>query len=267
MSSAITKIAVATAVTIVAGLGLTGAAGNATAATGGACEGQSAPANNDPANQAPVAANDTVNTVAGTIATVKVLANDTDPDGDRLYLENASSPRRGELCVNRNGTIDVLADDSRTDYTTSFTYGVTDGDRYRTATVTVNVTGVLPMRPVLKQRLVTKKHSHKVTQRARVAFTNPNPYRMLLLAGNPKKENPSVHHFVYPGHTFTFTTKEPRLAFLTVMAPKSNDTLTFVNEGTLNTKNGHLRAQYIGMTLAFGKQKAVGSSRELWARR
>ena len=24
--------------------------------------------------------------------------NDTDPDGDRLYLENASSPRRGEVC-------------------------------------------------------------------------------------------------------------------------------------------------------------------------
>ena len=85
--------------------------------------------------------NDTVNTLAGTLTTIKVLANDTDPDGDRLYLENASSPRRGEICVQRNGTIEFLADGSRSNYVSTFTYGVTDGDRYRTGTVTVNVAG------------------------------------------------------------------------------------------------------------------------------
>ena len=132
MSSAIKKIASATAVTLVAGLGLTGSPGSATAATGGFCEGQSAPANTDPSNQAPVPTNDTVNALAGTLTTIKVLANDTDPDGDRLYLENASSPRRGEICVQRNGTIEFLADGSRSNYVSTFTYGVTDGDRYRT---------------------------------------------------------------------------------------------------------------------------------------
>src|SRR5690242_9204277 len=116
MSSAIKKIATATAVTLVAGLGLTGSAGGASAATGGFCEGQSAPANTDPANQAPVATNDTVNMTSGTLATIRVLANDTDPDGDRLYLENATSPRRGDICVQKNGTIEFLAEPSRTAY-------------------------------------------------------------------------------------------------------------------------------------------------------
>jgi hypothetical protein len=267
MSSAIKKIATAAAVTLVAGLGLTGSAGGATAATGGFCEGQSAPANTNVANQAPVPANDTVSMTAGTLTTLKVLANDTDPDGDRLYLENATSPRRGEVCVNSNGTIDVLAAASRSNFTTSFTYGVTDGDRYRTATVTINAVGLKPMRPVLKQRLITKKHSHKVKQRARVTFTNSNDYRMLLLAGNPKKDEPDVQHYVYPGRTFAFSTKERRLAFITVLAPKSEKFLTFVNQGLLNTQNGHLSAQFIGEAISTGRQQHAQSSRQVWARR
>src|ERR1700712_1473289 len=88
MSSAIKKIPTATAVTLVAGLGLTGSAGGATAATGGFCEGQSAPANTEPSNQAPGPTNE-----KGTIATVKVLPNDTDPDGDRPTWR--TPPRRG----------------------------------------------------------------------------------------------------------------------------------------------------------------------------
>src|SRR3954452_7770761 len=76
MSDAITRIAAATVVTVVAGLGLTGSAGSATAATGGPCQGQSAPANTNIANQAPVANDDTVSMVAGTLRTIKVLAND-----------------------------------------------------------------------------------------------------------------------------------------------------------------------------------------------
>jgi hypothetical protein len=267
MSSAIKKIAAATAVTLVAGLGLTGTPGSATAATGGFCEGQSAPANTDPSNQAPVPTNDTVNALAGTLTVIKVLANDTDPDGDRLYLENASSPRRGEICVQRNGTIEFLADGSRSNYVSTFTYGVTDGDRYRTATVTVNVQGVQPMRPTLKKRLILKKHSQKVKQRAVVSFTNPNPKRMLLLAGNPKKDNPSVQHFVYPGRTFTFSTKERRLAYITVLSPKNSDTICIVNQGLLNTRNGHLSAQYIGATISFGRAQHAEVAKKVWARR
>jgi hypothetical protein len=265
MSSAIKKIAATAAVTLIAGLGLTASAGSASAATGGFCEGMSAPANTDPTNQAPVPGNDTVDALAGTVTTIKVLANDTDPDGDKLYLENASSPRRGDVCVEKNGTIDFLAEASRTAYVSTFTYGVTDGDRYRTATVTVNVAALKPMRPVLQQKLVLKKHSHKVKQPARVSFTNPNPKRMLLLAGDPKKKNPTVQRFIYPGHTFSFTSRSKRLQYLTVLAPKNTETISIVNEGLLNTQTGHLSAQYVGVT--FGRSSQHMSAKKIWARR
>jgi hypothetical protein len=264
MSSAIKKIATATAVTLVAGLGLTGSAGSATAATGGFCEGQSAPANTDPSNQAPVPVNDTANVVAGTITTLKVLANDTDPDGDKLYLENATSPRRGEVCVNRNGTIDFYAEGSRNNYTTTFTYGVTDGDRYRTATVTVNVESLKPVRPVLKQRLVLK-HGH-VKQPARMTFTNNNKYRVILLAGNPKKSRPAVQRVIYPGRTFTYSTKQRRLAYVGILAPKSGE-FSLINQGILNTRNGHIRGQFYGGAGGFRSAESARTTQEFWAHR
>ena len=186
MSRAIKKIAATSAIALVAGLAVTGSGGTATAAAGGFCEGMSAPQNNDVANQAPVVVNDTAKVVAGTTVIIKVLANDSDPDADKLYVENASTPKKGEVCVEKNGTIEYYARGSRYNYTDTFTYGVTDGDRYRTGTVTVSVEGVKPVRPVLKQKLVVK-HG-KVKQRARVSFTNTNTYRVVLLAGSPKKE-------------------------------------------------------------------------------
>jgi hypothetical protein len=269
MSNAITKLAAATAVTLVAGLGLTASAGTATAAAGGDCEAQSAPANTNPANQAPVATNDTVNVQSGTLSTIKPLANDTDPDGDKLYLENATAPRRGDICVNKNGTIDILLAASRTAYTTTFTYGITDGDRYRTATVTVNAAALKPMRPVLQQRLVQKKHGHKVKQRARVSFTNPNTYRMLVVAGDPKKKHPEVNRYLYPGHTFTFSTKTKRLFYGAILAPKSGKFITIVNEGTLNTANGHIRGTYDGFTISDSGivTSEQRSAQRVWARR
>ena len=51
---------------------------------------------------------------------------------------------------------------------------------------------------MLKQKLVLKKHSNKVKQRARVSFTNTNKYRVIVLAGNPKKNRPAVQRVLYP---------------------------------------------------------------------
>lgn len=243
MSGAIRKIAATSAVALVAGLAVTGAGGTATAAAGGFCEGMSAPQNNDVANLAPVVGNDTAQVVAGTTVVIKVLANDSDPDGDKLYVENASTPKKGQVCVAKNGTVEYYAPGSRWNYTDTFTYGVTDGDRYRTGTVTVSVEGVKPVRPVLKQKLVLK-HG-KVKQRARVSFTNTNKYRVVLLAGNPKKDRPSVQRVLYPNRTFVFGTKVKRLAYLAILAPKGKE-FSFINFGFLNTRNGKIQGQYLG---------------------
>ena len=248
MSSAITKIAAATAVTLVAGLGLTFSAGSASADDEfGFCESENTPApeNTDPANQAPVANDDTASTAAGLKLALKVLANDSDPDSDKLYVTSATDPKRGEICLEKNGTITYMAAMRRVDYTDTFTYGVTDGDRYRTAKVTVKVTGIRAMRADLRHKLVLKRGGHKVKQPARIAFRNPNNRRMLLIGGDPNKEKPSFQRYVQPKSTTVVVSKRKRLTYVVVLAPRTDD-FALVNVGLLNTKNGRHQMMYVG---------------------
>ena len=265
MSSIITKVAAATVVSLVAGLGVAGSGSPASAAEE-SCSGATAPANTNTVNQAPVAVNDTVSVVAGRIVTIKVLANDTDPDSDKLYVTGVTQPKRGEYCLHKNGTIDYFAMPGAYNRKDTFTYGVTDGDRYRTATVTVNVEGIKPMRPVLRKRLVLNKHSKQVKQWAVLTFTNPNKKRMLLLAGSPKADRPSVQRVLYPNRSFTMTTKLRRVQYVTALAPR-NDELTLVNIGVLNTRNGVIRGAYLGIYFGDEFETEARATQELWARR
>lgn len=263
MKSTTSRVATATVVALVASLGLIGS-GTTAAAADGECSPAAAPQNDDTLNQAPVLTDDTVRVIAGSVATLKVLANDSDPDGDRLYVTSATTPKRGETCVQRNGTIRYFAEPGRYNRTNTFTYAVTDGDRYRTATVTVNVEGLKPMRPVLRQRLVKK--GKNVKQWAVLTFTNPNSKRMLLLAGNPRKNRPAVQRVLYPGRSFTLTTKVARVYYITALAPQDAG-LTLVNEGLLNTRTGHLRGQYYGYYLGEEYETEARAAQGLWARR
>lgn len=260
-STTLRRLAAATTVALIAGLALTGTSTSASAAT---CQSATAPANTDVANQAPTPVADTATVLAGTTVTIKPLANDTDPDGDRLYLTDATTPARGEICLHKNGTLDYLAGPGRYDRTDRFTYGITDGDRYRTATVTVSVSGLKPMRPTLTRKLV-KKHG-KVTQRAKLSFTNPNPYRMWLLAGGSRRHGPYVDRYIYPGHTFTMTTKERRIHYVTVLDPRDSEEPVLVNLGTINTRTGVVRGQYLGEPVFGFRTADARASRDLWAR-
>ena len=136
-------------------------------------------------------ANDKATVLAGQVVAIRPLSNDTDPDGNRLAVVNVATPGGGETCLSRTGTIEYLAPPSTRSSTQKLTYGVTDGERYRTATVAVSVVGIKPVRVTVTQRLRFKKHTHKVKTRARVAFTNLNKANIVVLAGSPKKPNPS----------------------------------------------------------------------------
>jgi len=89
-------------------------------------------------NQPPDAVDDTLTTDEGTPATINVLANDTDPDGDPLAVTGVTSPQHGSVSCSANGdcTYTPAAGYSGPD---SFTYDITDG-RGGTDTATVNVT-------------------------------------------------------------------------------------------------------------------------------
>lgn len=88
-------------------------------------------------NRQPVAANDNATTLRGTAATIAVLANDSDPDGNPLSVTAVTQPAHGSASFTANGvTYTPAAGYVGTD---SFTYTVSDGAG-GTATATVSIT-------------------------------------------------------------------------------------------------------------------------------
>ncbi|MEM9271508.1 MAG: Ig-like domain-containing protein [Cyanobacteria bacterium P01_F01_bin.143] len=98
-------------------------------------------------NSSPVAQDDLAHTIEGKKIGIRVLNNDSDPDGDLIFLESFDQAANGTVLRNTNGTPDDSSDD-RLMYvpdvgftgTDSFEYVINDGnggtDR---ATVTVTV--------------------------------------------------------------------------------------------------------------------------------
>jgi hypothetical protein len=240
MTGVVKQIVLASTLAVLAGIAASGpasAAGAPSTGLGGYCEGMSAPGNPRAGNQAPVLVADSAQAVAGTTVTIDVLANDSDPEGDQLFVTGTSTPGKGDVCVDSNGDLEYDAAGSSSGYTESFTYGVTDGDLYRTATVTVTVEGVSAVRAQLKHRLVIGKHSHKVTHRARVAFTNHNRRELIVVAFDPRTENPVMQRTLGAGRTTSFRTKLRHISYA-VIVPSGEDDFGFVNFGELNTRNG-----------------------------
>jgi len=103
------------------------------------------------------------------------------------------------------------------------------------------VVGIKPVRVTVTQRLTFKKHTHKVKTRARVAFTNLNKVSIVVLAGSPKKPNPSFTRTVAPGRTVVFITKiRPRIRYVSFL--RNSDYFDLVSAGRANTLTGrHVR--------------------------
>ncbi|MHA6316122.1 Ig-like domain-containing protein, partial [Altererythrobacter sp. CAU 1778] len=92
-------------------------------------------------NPAPVAANDTLTTAEDTPATVAVLANDNDPDGDALTVVSATAAN-GTVTINADGTLSYTPD-ANFNGTDTITYTISDGNGgFDSATVAVTVTPV-----------------------------------------------------------------------------------------------------------------------------
>jgi VCBS repeat-containing protein len=91
-----------------------------------------------PVNDAPVAAGDSSTSNEDTPATITVLANDSDPDGDALTVSIVTGPSKGQATVNADGTITYTPNANATG-ADSFTYTVSDGTTSSSA-ATVNIT-------------------------------------------------------------------------------------------------------------------------------
>jgi hypothetical protein len=101
-----------------------------------------------PANRAPVAEDDSASTIAGKAVAIKVLANDSDADGDALAVMSVSKATHGAVMRNADNTVSYTPEAGFTGKD-GFTYTVSDGKGGTdTATVAVNVAAASTTLPI-----------------------------------------------------------------------------------------------------------------------
>jgi len=203
------------------------------------CLGMSPAVHTSDGNSAPAANDDTAPVLAGDWADVDVLANDTDTEGDVLSVVTVSQPLHGFTCINGDGTIEYYSQMGTPTGTDTFTYGITDGDYFRTATVTMSVEGFDDVVPKLTRKLKTGRHGHLI-QRAKVTVTNTNTREVEFLAGSFRTGKIGYDRVIAPGATVgPFKTAHHYVDFVAVVASDHADgDFILVDVGTLNTKTG-----------------------------
>ncbi|WKE65659.1 Ig-like domain-containing protein [Gallaecimonas kandeliae] len=88
------------------------------------------------ANQAPLAVDDSAST-SGSSVTIAVLANDSDPDGDKLTVSAVTQGSKGSVLVNSDGTLTYIPG-RRFKGSDSFSYSISDG-KGGSASATVSI--------------------------------------------------------------------------------------------------------------------------------
>ncbi|RLV48309.1 hypothetical protein D9V37_19920 [Nocardioides mangrovicus] len=197
---------------------------------------------------APTVRDDAVNVVAGSVTTIPVLANDTDADADQLALVKVDAATHGIACALADGTVSYLSLPSTHATTDTFRYAVTDGDYYRSGTITVTAAADTPVVAHVTRRA---RDGHRAT----IRFTNANAQPVRLLLGSQKAKRPAVRRTIAPGHTAVVHTgldKPVYLASLRV-AGVGGVPLTF---GTINTRTGKVHTQDVSDV--FASVMAVG---------
>lgn len=96
-----------------------------------------------PGNQRPTATNDAVTTPMNSAVTIHVLNNDADPDGDPLTVTSVGTAGDGSPAIDTGDTTITYIPVFGFIGTDQFTYIVSDGSEFDTATVTVTVTPLL----------------------------------------------------------------------------------------------------------------------------
>ena len=110
----------------------------------GLAESQVATVTIDVTNQTPVAVGESITLHHSTSATINLLANDTDPDGDTLSVQISQHPAHGTVVVLADGEVEYTP---TTGYvgSDSFSYVLFDGAGYSPdVQVTINVTNTPP---------------------------------------------------------------------------------------------------------------------------
>jgi hypothetical protein len=125
-------------------------------------------------NNPPVAVDDSYSTLKNTKASISVLANDSDPDGDTLTLLWAADTSKGSTTKNADGTVSYTPNAGFVG-TDTFSYKISDGKATDTATVSVTVsdTTVPPPPPPPPPPSTGDCSEMSMSQLRGVAFMDP----------------------------------------------------------------------------------------------
>jgi hypothetical protein len=141
----------------------------------------------EPANDQPKASDDTLKVREDApVATIDVLANDADVDGDKLVVVSATQGENGSVNIGADSTL-AYAPDRNFSGTDAFTYTLSDG-KGGTATATVSVT----IEPVNDEPSITSKPTKTTRVWAPYAYDvearDPDPGDSLVysLDGGPE---------------------------------------------------------------------------------
>ena len=133
-----------------------------------------------PVNDLPTASDDSVEAQEDApIATVEVLANDTDPDGDKLTVIDATQGANGSVTIGTNNSTLAYTPGRNFSGTDTFTYTLSDG-KGGTDTANVNVT----INPINDAPSITSKPSETTRVWASYAYDveakDPDPEDSLI---------------------------------------------------------------------------------------
>jgi hypothetical protein len=101
------------------------------------------------ANTAPLAQSDSAATLKNTRVSINVLSNDSDPNGDAIYLDSVSNSLHGTAQV-KNNRVEYTPQNNYVGFDT-FSYTVTDGFATSTGTVTVLVASHAVYLPLIRR--------------------------------------------------------------------------------------------------------------------
>jgi len=202
-------------------------------------------------NDAPVANDDTATTNEDNAATISVLTNDTDVDGDSLIVSGVTQPTNGTAGINLDGTV-TYTPNANFNGSDSFTYTISDGNG-GTATANVNIT----VNPVNDAPVCVSPQSGSTNEdtalNGSVACTDVDNLTLTYSkVSNPSHGTVTVNSngtFTYTpaanyngGDSFTFKANDGSLDSnvatfnITIMAV--NDAPVAVNDSTTVAKNG-----------------------------
>jgi len=117
--------------------------------------------NDEDTNHAPVANDDSATLDEDSSATIDILANDSDSDGDAITIDSLSNPEHGTVTKNSDNTV-TYTPDSNYHGDDSFTYTISDS-KGATSSATVSLTiNAVNDAPVAKDDSATTQENEKV---------------------------------------------------------------------------------------------------------